>query len=143
MVYIEYERIRRKLWQAQERYNKIVDEQELLFMRTQPKSLDAEKEKVGGTAQGGTFDNYLISKEAKRIEQRLEEALQIMQEREQALKSKEAELRHSAYIYDKIYIQRHLERHKIRKIARTVHYSEAQVYRILRKIRQAIEDDRK
>ena len=143
MVYLEYERLKKKYLKAQVIYDQILSEKEVLFIRTQPKGLDAEKEKVKGTPQGNVFDDYLILKEAKKIDSRLEEAKRLMDERSELLETKEEELRHSKHIYDQIYTLRHIDRKKVWQISRRVNYSEAQVYRIMRKINREIKDDSK
>ena len=57
---------------------------------------------------------------------------------ERLLKLKEQELRASTSVQDKIYKYRYLDRLKVFKIAKLVGYSEPQIYRILKTIRNNI-----
>lgn len=138
MIYIEYENYKNKYYEAQTIFNNILNEQERLFVMTQPKATNPDKEIVSGGSPNNTFDTYLIEKEEKQIEARLQEARTILEDRGKLLKLKEEELRDSNNPYDKIYTYRHIDNLKIFKICRLVGYGEAQVYRILRIIRKNI-----
>ena len=77
-----------------------------------------------------------IAKDKKRIDDRLFEIKNILEDREILLKAKEQELRCSKNNIDQIYRMRFLEQMHITKISLIVHYSESQVYRILKKIKR-------
>ena len=141
MLYLEYERLRRKYNDAMLIYDSILTEKEELFQRTQPKAVNTEQEKVSSCPQGSKFDHYLIEKEKKRIDERLEEAKDNFEERLILLTQKEEELRASKAVDDRIYTLRKLEHLKIRKIAKEINYSESHVKRRLKKIDQKIKDD--
>ncbi len=138
--YLDYERCKMRFYESQRSYESILQEKELLFERTQPKGVNAEKDKVQTSMSNDLFDNYLIEKERKLIDERLEEARGIMDERSSLLEVKESELKKSPDPLDKIYVCRYLERRKVREISKRVIYSEPQVYRILKRIRLSIED---
>jgi hypothetical protein len=146
MLYIEYNEYKIKYYAAQKEYDKILSEKEALFLKTQPKATQYDKETVSGGSPSNAFDEYLIAKEKKQIDKKLEEARSILEDRAKLLKLKEEELRLSHNPYDKIYIYKFVDRLKVYKICRLVGYGEAQVYRILRIIRKnvkMIENDRK
>ena len=141
MLYLEYERFKRKYNDAQAVYDSILTEREELFQRTQPKSVDTGQEKVSSCPQGDSFASYLIEKERKRIDERLNEAKDNFEERLILLTQKEYDLRESKQVDDRIYTMRMLDRVRIKRIAKAINYSESHVKRRLRKIRQKIKDD--
>ena len=143
MLYIEYEDYKRQYKETQRQYNDILNEKEKLFQITQPQAVNTEKEKVMGGSPKNNFDQYLILKEQQRIDERLAEVKALLIDREQLLKLKRDELRQSQEPEDMVYRLRYIDRMRIEKIAKSIHYSEAQIYRILRLIRANVKDDRK
>lgn len=142
-LYLQYEGYRRKYIAAQQKYDELLSEKEALFERTQPGAVIYDKERVSSGTSSNKFDDYVIAKERTQIDERLDEARQILDEREQLLKRCEKDLRDSTNVYDKVYCLRYLDRLRIYKVANAVHYSEAQVYRILRDISESLKRDRK
>lgn len=138
MLYIEYEEYKTRYYEVQKKYNQILNEKEELFARTQPKATQITGEKTTGGKHVNAFDEYLIQKEKKNIDQRLEEVKSILEDRERLVKLKELELRASKDSYDKIYRCRYLDRLTIEKTARISNYSRSQVFNILKKIRKSI-----
>lgn len=138
MIYVIYEEYKNKYYETQKEYNIILNEKEKLFMITQPSAVKFDKEIVSGGTTDNTFDRYLILKEEKKIEQRLNEIKSILDDRERLLKLKEQELRASTSVQDKIYKYRYLDKLKVFKIAKLVGYSEPQIYRILKTIKREI-----
>lgn len=138
-VYIDYENYKKKYHDTQNKFDEILKEKEVLFSKTQPKS--AKWDKVGTPGLGhcyNPFDEYLIAKDKKRIDDRLFEIKSILEDRAMLLRAKEQELRSSKNNIDQIYRMRFLDQMHITKIAIIVHYSESQVYRILKNIKQTI-----
>ena len=138
MVYIEFEEYRIKYWETQRKYEEILTEKEMLFAKTQPKSVQFDKERVSGGSADNAFDSYIIQKEQQKIDDRLAEAKSILQERENLLRLKEEELRHSNEVIDRLYCCRILDKMKIQKITRYLNYSEAHIYRMLGEIARQI-----
>jgi len=144
MIYIEYEAYKSKYYDTQKQYNDILNEKEKLFSMTQPKSMKFDGEPVKGGVHKNIFDEYLLLKEQKNIDQRLKEIKAILEDRENLLSLKEEELKNSTNVQDKIYVCRYINRMKVYKISRLVGYSEAQIYRLLKTIKSNInKDDRK
>lgn len=138
MLYEEYEEYKIRYYDVQKKYNEILNEKEELFAKTQPKAIKIEGEKTGGGKHINAFDEYLIQKEKKNIDQRLEEVKSILDDRERLLKLKEQELRASKHSYDKIYRCRYIDRLTIAQTVRISSYSRAQVFNILKKIKKKI-----
>lgn len=136
MLYEEYEEYKNKYYEVQKKYNDILNEKEELFARTQPKATNITGEKTTGGKHENLFDNYLIQKEKKNIDKRLEEVRSILNDREKLLKLKEQELRASKHSHDKIYRCRYIDRLTIEKTARLSNYSRSQVFNILKEIRK-------
>ena len=138
MLYIEYEIYKNKYYEAQRKYNEILNEKEELFARTQPKATQITGEKTAGGKHVNTFDDYLIQKEKKNIDKRLEEIKSILDDRERLVRLKEQELRASNNSFDKIYRARYIDKLTIEKTARLSNYSRSQVFNILKEIRKNI-----
>ena len=141
MVYLEYERFKVKYLEIQNNYNDILTEKENLFTKTQPNAIRYDKENVqGGTFENG-FDEYLIAKESKKIDERLNEARQLLDDREKLLRLKEDELRKSRDRIDVIYVLKYIDGVHPSKIAKNLNYSKSQVYRMLSKIQSTLRKD--
>lgn len=136
MIYIEYHEYKNKYLAAQKEYDKVLSEKEVLFAKTQPKATDYDKERVSGGCPSNSFDNYLIIKEKKQLDERLEEARSILEDRVRLFKLKEDELRLSNNPYDKIYYYKYVIKLSPYKMKRNVGYEVSQIYRILTKIRK-------
>lgn len=139
MLFLDYEEYKTKYIETQKKYDEILSEKEELFARTQPKAIRFDVERVAGGKQEKTFDTYLIDKERKRIDERLDEVKSLLEDRERLLKLKRVELYESNELYDKIYRLKYVETIRAYKIARMLNYSPSQVYRILEQIDKAIE----
>lgn len=138
VLYEEYELYKNKYYEVQKKYNDILNEKEELFAKTQPKAVQIKGDKTAGGKHTNTFDDYLIQKERKNIDKRLEEVKSILDDRERLLKLKEVELIASKHSHDKIYRCRYLDRLTIEKTARISNYSRSQVFNILKEIRSKL-----
>lgn len=94
-----------------------------------PSSSDANK-----------FDSYLIAKEKAKIDERIEEMQQILEERRNLLKIRERDLYESKNLFDKAYRMKYLETKPVPELVRKLHTSRTQVYRILKFIKKQIEE---
>lgn len=152
MVYLEYERYLRKYKESQRAVDAILTEKEKLFQLTQPKSIMGEYERefdkrisVGGSggAKVNQIEEYVIKVDELGLNEKLREAKGILSDRLLLLRQKEKELRESKNIDDELYVMRYIEQKRVRYIAKHLSYSEPQIYRRLRHIRDKIKDDRK
>lgn len=143
MIYKEYVEYKTKYYEAQNIYDVVLNEKEVLFLKTQPKATDYDKERVSGGSPNNAFDSYLIAKEKKQIDARLEEAKSILEDREKLFKLKEEELRASKDWNDIIYIYYYIENLSIRKIAMRIPFSATQIFRIIQIIRKNINLEQK
>lgn len=131
MVYKSYHECKREQLRTQELYSDILREKEILFMKTQPKGIKYDSAKVVGGSGVNAFDRYLLSKERKRIDERLDEVRAILDDRAKLLAMKEAELRGSGDYYDQIYVRYYVDHLTVSKIIREIPYSSTQVFRVL------------
>lgn len=138
MLYIEYEHLKNRYKCTQKQFDDILTEKEELFQKTQLRSIEYDKEKVDGGIVNNTFDTYLIEKEKKQIDERIQEAKILLTERQLQLWHKEVELRESKELSDKIYVLKYLNNKKNWEIADIVGYSKPQIYRLLEKIEKNI-----
>lgn len=132
MIYLDYEKFRQSYLETQRRYDEILSEKEKLFALTQPQAVQFYKEPCAGGDKGSPFDSYLIEKERRRIDERLEEAKILLGERKELLMQKGQELRKSIDCHDKIYRMKFIEGCSVIKIATVLGYDNSSVYRILR-----------
>lgn len=134
MIYLDYEKFRQNYLETQRRYDEILSEKEKLLALTQPQAVQFDKEPCAGGEKGSPFDSYLIEKERRRIDERLEEAKMLLNERKELLMQKGQELRESTDSHDKIYRMKYLGGYKVTKIATVLGYDKSSVYRILQTI---------
>lgn len=138
MIYIQYERIKQKYRLAQDNYEELIREKEVLFSLTQPKSQQTDKERVVGGQSDNAFDRYLIKQEKTNIEERLEAAKTILDVRKEMLEQKRAELEESEDVMDRLYYLKYIKRLRNKEIYDEIEYSKAQTTRYLQVIRSAI-----
>lgn len=138
MVYKEYIEYKYKYYQAQRKLDNLLDEKEKLFNKTQPHTTDISSERIKGGSNNNKFDNYVIEKERKKIDEKLRERKKTLIYREKLFRQKEQELLESKDIYDLIYRYRYIESYKVSKIARIIHYSTRQTSRYLSDIESEI-----
>ena len=152
MLYLEYERIKDKYVQVQRLYDSILSEKEEIFQRTQPKSTMGEYEREfdkhikvgsGGGSKDSLMEQYVITIEQKRVNERLEEAKSILTDRMTLLKQVEHQLRRDKRTDNQLYVMRYIDRMKIKQISAITNYSEPHIYRRLRIIKDTIKDDKK
>jgi hypothetical protein len=138
MLYVEYEKCKQVYLLSQEKYDKILREKEALFYRTQPGSTSYDKEIVVGGSVSNKFDEYLTIKDQKRIDERLKEAKELLEEREVLFKMKERDLKESKDIEDIIYVYSYIYKLTTRKIEQRIAYSQSSITRKLKKIKKNI-----
>lgn len=143
MQYLEYERYKVKYNGIQWRYSQILLEKERLFTNTQPSAIRYDKDKVQSSVGGNMLDNYVISLEEKRIDQKLNILRKSLKNWQTLLDLKERELRRSKSTIDRIYVLKYIDGQEISKIADLTHYSKSQIYRILRQIEKRCDNMRK
>lgn len=130
--------------QAQESLRTIIDEREMLFQMTQPKSSVSDTERVSGGTRTNKAEEYVIALEQRRIKERTEEAKDILQDRLLLLKQKESEIRKSQDIWTMVYVAKYIDGMKPDRIQRSleyqdVYYSRSQIYEILRHLKKQLE----
>lgn len=143
MVYQVYEEYKVKYLSAQKAFDVVLTEKERIFTKTQPNAIRYDQDKIQVSPDANMMDNYVIEMERKRINEKLAELRLLLMDRESLLRLKEAELRHSKDIYDRIYVLKYLEGKRVEKIAKEVGYSDSQVYRKLEKIDSIVKHARK
>lgn len=140
MVYLDYALFQQKYFDTQKKYDEILNEQEELFTRTQPKAVQFKEPSGGSSCNVNALDNYLIEKDRRQIDKRLAEIKSLMSARKELLQIKERELRSSCDCHDKIFRMKYIDHRTIRQIARNTGYSDSQVYRILAIINEKISE---
>lgn len=136
MVYPEYESLKASYERMQSVCDGILKEKEKYFTKTQPNAIRYDKVAVTGGVQSNGFDEYLDECKEHKIDERLDEAIKILQARAELLRLKELDLRASKDINDIVYVMKFLDHAKPSTIAMALSYSESQIYRIIEKIQK-------
>ena len=143
MLYLDYEILKSKYLDSKHIWDALMEQKEMLFLRTLPNAIQIDKEKVSGGIQGNSFDDYLIKKEQLHLDEKIMEIESIIESREKMLKTKEQELRASRNLHDRIYSMRYMDHSRVENIAKKIGYSESQIYRILEIIERKMKHARK
>lgn len=142
MQYLEYERYKVKYNGLQWRFSQILLEKEKLFTKTQPDAIRYDKDKIQSSVSGNMLDNYVISLEEKKIDQKLSILRKSLKNWQTLLDLKERELRRSKSMSDRIYVLKYIDGQEVSKIAGLTNYSKSQIYRILRQIEKRCDNMR-
>ena len=140
MLYVEYEKYLNRYRSTQAKVDEILTEKEAIFLKTQTQGIRYDLEKITGGAYTNIFESYVIDLEKKKIDERLQEAKSLLEERKMLLDMKERELRNSKELYDKIYRMRYIDNLSPYNIGERIGYSTSQVYRILDKINKILKN---
>ena len=140
MLYVEYEKYLNRFKTTQAKVDEILTEKEAIFLKTQTQGIRYDLEKITGGAYTNIFESYVIDLEKKKIDERLQEAKSLLEERKMLLDMKERELRNSKELYDKIYRMRYIDNLSPYNIGERIGYSTSQVYRILDKINKILKN---
>ena len=132
--YLEYEQIKSKYTDLQERFAKILLEKERLFMQTLPGAIRYDKEKVQATADGSPLEDFVISLDTKELDIKIKRLRHRLNDWGVLLTVKETALRKSTTLTDRIYVMRYLDGYSVNKICRTLHYEKSRIYELLRVI---------
>lgn len=140
MIYEEYEAIRKRIHEKEEKLFKLLDKRDKIFSMTQPKSSKFDKELVDGKKPINTIEEYIIQDEQQQLSIQITQLNMLLDDWYQALKRKRDELKQSKNIYDRIYYLKYIERLNVYKISFLIGYSKEQTYRYLKKINMTQND---
>lgn len=146
MIYLDYLDIQHKYILSMQEVDKILNEKELLFQRTQPKSPVMDIERVSGGSPENKIETYIVELERKKIDERLKKAKEIMHDRHELYLLSLEDLKRSKDKYDMIFVLKWIDGKNAREISRLLHYSESHVYRMINKIKKRsnmIENEKK
>ena len=138
LLFLDYEKFKIGYHAAQTQYNDLLNEKEALFTMTQPRSVRYDIERVSGGEHDDSFAQYLIKKEQLKLDERIDELRTILEARAELMDIKLDELKGSKDILDRVYWQRFILRKKVSEISILLNYSEPQVYRFIKTIKDMI-----
>lgn len=127
MVFPDHKRQKAKLAEDYSRLEKLLDEKQEIFDRTQPGSGGSE---VKSSPRNDKLDAYLIASEI--ISKRIEESWAVIAEREKLLHLTTLALAASPAQADMVYYRFVVQGKTIKQIAAEMHYTERQIRRLLR-----------
>lgn len=136
-MYIQYQ-------QTMQMVQSILDEQMLLFQMTQPKATSTDDDRVSGGSTIPSADRYVIEMEERHIKERLQEAKEMLYDRQMLLKQAEEDLRKSEHTYDIVYTARWVDQYNFKRMQKVlqskgIYYSRSQLYNIIKRISRQIE----
>lgn len=146
MIYLDYLDIQHKYILSLQEVDKILNEKEILFQRTQPKSPVMDIERVSGGSPENKIETYIVELERKKIDERLRKAKEIMHDRHELYLLSLEDLKRSKDKYDMVFVLKWIDGKNAREISRLLHYSESHVYRMINKIKKRsnmIENEKK
>ena len=132
--YLEYEQIKAKYTDLQERFAKVLLEKERLFMQTLPSAIRYDKDKVQSTADGSPLEDFVVSIDTKELDIKIKRLRHHLNDWGVLLAVKETALRKSTTLTDRIYVMRYLDGYSVNKICRALHYEKSRIYELLRVI---------
>lgn len=138
-MYLEYHRVYIKYRKSLNKLEQLLAEQEQLFELTQPKGVNTEKEQIKA-GNKNPFDDYLIQAERKKLSAKIETQKYICLEQKALLDAYYDELRASKDWLDLIYSLSYIDKLTVAQIERKIPYERRQIYRILKKIKNEIEE---
>ena len=131
MIYLEYELYKAKYLDALEVYNEHLSEKERIITKTMPNAIRYDKDiTTTGVPDETPLESYIIELEKSQIDKKLAIWRDIVEGRKRLLECKREELMQSQALCDKVYRMKYFDGYGINKIAKILHYSRAQIYRI-------------
>lgn len=142
-MYLEYVELYFKKNQAEKDYNTAIDNKQKLLYTVMPHSIVPNDivNHLSSSTPGSNFINY--SDRVAEIDENIKNTRDIFDNRTYLLKLKEAELRESKDILDRIYVYYWLDKKKISKFYRLVGYTREYTYDIVDKMKTEINEVRK
>lgn len=141
--YLEYENTKENFNNAKKLFAKAILEKERLITKTMPSAITYDKDTVMSSRDDNPLETYVISSEAKHVDEMIAKYRQSLSDWSVLLEYQEKELRKSQDKYDIIYTMKCIDGMGINKIARVMNYSKSQVYRILKQIYKRCDKMRK
>lgn len=132
--YLEYEQIKAKYTDLQERFAKVLLEKERLFMQTLPSAIRYDKDKVQSTADGSPLEDFVVSIDTKELDIKIKRLRHHLNDWGVLLAVKETALRKSTTLTDRIYVMRYLDGCGVNKMCKLLHYEKSRIYELLRVI---------
>lgn len=131
MIYLEYELYKAKYLDALEVLNEYLSEKERIITKTMPNAIRYDKDiTTTGVPDETPLESYIIELEKSQIDKKLAIWRDIVEGRKRLLECKREELMQSQALCDKVYRMKYFDGYGINKIAKILHYSRAQIYRI-------------
>ena len=138
IYFFEYYRAELAVRLAVEEVRSILDEKTMIYQRTQPSSPVLDSERVDGGKQTNKNDAFVIELEQKHIQERLDKANELLDERMRALENEKVLLSNSKQLQDRIYYLKYVKGLSPKAISKELIYSEAHIYRVLRQIKKKL-----
>ncbi len=138
MIYIEYEEAKRKFYKAKTDYIDLIDQKEALFIKTLPSAVEIKEDKITSSKKSNPFEEYVIEKEKINLDNRIEESINILENREKIFNLKKDELLSSKDWNDVIYTYYYIKMFSIRKTSKYVPFSKSEVHNKITEIRKKI-----
>ena len=138
MQYLFHNTCSRKLKKAEQEYKRLCGIKEAMFNATQPRAKALNHDKVQISKSDNAIEHYIIKLDEMRLNEKISEALSIVNDRKLLVEMIEQDLRNSKDITERVYYFRYVRNGTIDWVSKMTGYSVRQVERILDKIKLAL-----
>lgn len=143
MLYLEYEKCKRKKQRLLDEYKKLLREKEAVFTKTQPKAIRYDADRVQESHDGNKLENYILEMEQKRIDERLKEVQSYIEGLDKIAQTLIVDMQNSDVKDERFYVLRCVFGKKMSEISKATNYSEQHIYRCLAIIKKNIEKNKR
>jgi len=143
MLYLEYEKCKRKRQRLLDEYKKLLREKEAIFTKTQPKAIRYDADRVQESHDGNKLENYILEMEQKRIDERLKEVQSYIEGLDKIAETLIVDMQTSNVKEDRFYVLRCVLGKKMSEIVAATNYSEPYIYKRLAIIKKNIEKNKR
>ena len=143
MLYLEYEKCKRKKQRLLDEYKRLLREKEAIFTKTQPKAIRYDADRVQESHDGNKLENYILEMEQKRIDERLKEVQSYIEGLDKIAETLIVDMQTSNVKEDRFYVLRCVLGKKMSEIVAATNYSEPYIYKRLAIIKKNIEKNKR
>lgn len=138
MLYLEYRDLRKRFREVETDYYNALTEGSKLLCSVSPRSVQAKEvvNHTSNTSPDDAFVNY--TSEIDKIDELINKTRDDKDMLEYELKKKEAEMKNSKDVHDRIYVYKWIEHKSVYKFCKLMGYSKSQVYRYIDEIEEKI-----
>lgn len=141
-LFVEYHSLKKEVNKINDDLDDLLNKKARIFGMTQPQASDVTKE-MFPSAMSSNDKFLLYTIKTEEIDRQIINKKNELGIKKYHLKLKLMDLRESKDILDRIYVYKYVDKKKVGKFYRLMHYSRAQIYRKLDEIEEKLKDETK